>query len=445
MSSATARRKYNPVVRIARKVLDDDMGTRTRFFDDTAGTPEDISCTHQVDSQAGPKLYTHDSTVVADGMDGHADPCDMSTPKADSESESFVFAIDSPDDISDTAVGHRARSVTSSHVSGTLAIGQWTRRAPFVPNMFANAPGSDVATEVATGNDIVPVPESIRSYRSASHFSGTTQPPDSEGHAGPRSTYFVYQESGMRTFECEDPRTVTRARGKLGIERCYATENNLGLSRKARETFDAQALSAAPGSRFSSPTPSCQMPPPSLHLREQTPFSETSDSLAQHRGPTPEPTFDYVRWRWNARIDKNFSTDSSFASSDTLVAADDQGHGSADFDHAAYCKLFGREGSPLTELPEESDPDETRNKPTLPGRVLEEGQMRLLKNCRVTTRPSTPRSSQRLALRTASERTVKHQVTPYKSPAENKSRVESMVTRRRGKQSGANRPVPMIK
>ncbi|KAL5483599.1 hypothetical protein ACEPAI_8831 [Sanghuangporus weigelae] len=437
MPSVTVRQEYDPVVRVARNVLDDGIRTRTRFFEDTAGIPEDISCTHQVVvSQTDPSLDTHDLTVDGDGMDEDAGPCDISTPKADSESESSV-AEDCPDDISDKTAGRPASLVTSSHVSGSLRIGQWTRRAPFVPNMFANAPGSDLATEVATGNGIARVPESIKSYTSASRFSGTTQPPDSEGHAGPRSAYFVYQESDMRTFECEDPRTVTRARGKLNIERCYATENNLGLSRKAHEPFDAEALSAVPGSRFSSPAPSCQMPPPSLHPREQTPFSETSNSLAQHRGPTPEPTFDYVRWRWNARIDKTFDTDSSFASSQTLVAADDQGYSSMDFDYIAYCKLFGREGSPLTELPEESDTDETRN---IPGQILEEGRKHPPKTRRVATRPSTPRS-QRLALRTSSERSVKHQATPYKSPALNKSRIESMVvTRRRGKQLGTNCP-----
>ncbi|KAL5505058.1 hypothetical protein ACEPAH_7721 [Sanghuangporus vaninii] len=413
MSSVTVRWEYDPGVQVARKVIDD--------------------------SQAGPELDTHDLAVEDDGMDGGADLCEISTPKADSESDSSV-AQDCPDDIADKTVGRRARSVASSYVSGSLGIDQWTRRAPFVPNAFANAPGSDVATEVATGNDITRVPESIESYESASYYSGTTQLPDSEVHAGPRSAYFVYQESGMRTFECEDPRTVTRARGKLSIERCYATENNLGISRKARETFDTEALSAAPGSRFSSPAPSCQMPPPSLHPREQTPFSETSDSLAQRRGPTPEPTFDYARWRWNTRIDTHFSTDSSFASNDTLVAADDQGHGSTEFDHVAYYKLFGREGSPLTELPEEDDTDETQNKPTLPRRVFEEEQMHTPKNRRVATRPSTPRSSRRLALQTAAKRTGKHEVTPYKTSAKNKSRVESTMFRRRAKQSGANRP-----
>ncbi|KAL5532427.1 hypothetical protein ACEPAF_5997 [Sanghuangporus sanghuang] len=433
MSSVTVRWEYDPDVRVARKVIDDGVRTRIKFFHDTAGIPENTSCTHQVVvPQAGLELDTHDSAMDVDGMYENANLCDISTPKAASESESSV-AADCPDDISDKTEGRRARSVAQSYVSGSLGIDQWTRRAPFVPNAFANAPGSDVATEVATGNDITHVPESIKSYESASHFSGTTQLPDSEGHAGPRSAYFVYQESGMRTFECEDPRTVTRARGKLSIERCYATENNLGITRKACETFDTEALSAAPGSRFSSPAPSCQMPPPSLHPREQTPFSETSDSLAQGRGPTPEPTFDYARWRWNTKTDKHFGTDSSFASSDTLIAVDDQGHGSTEFDHAAYCKLFGREGSPLTELPEEGDTDETQNEPTLSRRVFEEGQMHPPKNRRVASRPSTPRSSQRLALRTASEHTVKRQVTPYKSPAKNKSRVESMVTRRKAK------------
>ncbi|KAL5532478.1 hypothetical protein ACEPAF_6048 [Sanghuangporus sanghuang] len=175
--------------------------------------------------------------------------------------------------------------------------------------------------------------------------------------------------------------------------------------RKAHETFDAEALSATHGSRFSSPAPSCQMRTPSLYLRERTPFSETSDSLTQHRGPTPETTFGYVQWRWKTGMDE-------------------QDHDSADFDRAAYCKLFGREGSPLTGLPEESDTVEARNKPALPRRVFEGGQMLPPKNFRAGIRPSTPRSSQRLALRRISERAAKHQVTMYDSPAKKHGRSE---------------------
>ncbi|KAL5483651.1 hypothetical protein ACEPAI_8884 [Sanghuangporus weigelae] len=276
MSSVTVGWECDPDVRVARKVMDDGVRTHIRLFHDAASIPEGASCTHQVVvPQASPELDIHDLAVDADGMDGDADLCDVSTPKADSDSESSV-AADCPDDIPDKTVGRPA----SSHVSGSLGISQWTRYSPF--------PGSDAGTEFATENHIARVPESIKSYKSASHFSGTTQPPDSEGHASPHSAYFIYQESGMRTFECEDPRTVTRARGKLSIERCYATENNLCLSIKTRETFDAEVLSATPGSRFSSPAPTCQMPPPSLYLREQTPFSETNGSLAQHRGPIPE-------------------------------------------------------------------------------------------------------------------------------------------------------------
>ncbi|KAL5520970.1 hypothetical protein ACEPAG_8892 [Sanghuangporus baumii] len=410
-----------------------------RFFHDAAGIPEDTSCTHLVVfPQTGPERDIHDLAVDADGMDGDAGLCHKSTPKADSDSE-YSVAADCPDDISDKTVGPPARSATSSHVFGSLGIDQWTRHAPFVPNTFANAPGSDAATAIVTENDLAHVPESIKSYTSASHLSGTTQPPDSEGHAGRHSAYFVYQESGMRIFECEDPRTVIRARGKLSIERCYASENNLSSSKKARNSCDTEALSAAPGSRFSSPAPSCQMPPPSLYLREQNPFSETTDSLAQHRGPTPEPTFDYVQWTWKTGSDKHFGTDSPFSSTNTLVAVDEQDHGSAGFDRAAYCKLFGREGSPLTELPEESDTDEARNKPALPRRVFERGQIRPQKSSRAGAQPSTPRSSQRLALRTGSERVVKHQVAPYNSPAKRQGRGESTITRHRAKQARASR------
>ncbi|KAL5505100.1 hypothetical protein ACEPAH_7763 [Sanghuangporus vaninii] len=162
------------------------------------------------------------------------------------------------------------------------------------------------------------------------------------------------------------------------------------------------------------------MRPPSLYLRERTLFSETSDSLAQHRGPTPKPTFDYVQWRRKTGSDKHFGTDSPFSSTNTLVAMDEQDHDSADFDRAVYCKLFGREGSPLTELSEESDTVEARNKPVVPRRVLERGQMRPLKSFRAGTQPSTPHRSQRLALRRVSEPRFR--------------------TRHRAKQAGASRP-----
>ena len=347
MPKATVHWKYDPATRVAQRTVYDGVRAHTKFFHDVDGIPNEATGT-----ASDPSINGSEENVNELGDDSYS----VASRKADSASESSVS-----EGGSDGTVRGRASSPSMPPPqlpAGPLNVNQWTRRAPVVPNFFLDAPGSDAATEVATYRQAAQIPASNKSRKTASRVSGTTEAPDSMGHAGPESAYFTYQQAPTRVFECEDPKSAIRAHGKLVIERCYATENNLGIARQVPDHPETETETGLQ-SRFSSPAPSCLRPPPSLRVREQTPFSVRSGNRTEDRGSTPTPCFDYARWTWRTGDDRRFVGNSSFTSGETLVGNDrskrNDEHGEDDSRSVTFSMIFGREGSPLTEVPEELD------------------------------------------------------------------------------------------
>ena len=177
-----------------------------------------------------------------------------------------------------------------------------------------------------------------------------------EAHAGPESAYFACQQAPTRVLEREDPKSVIRAHDKLVIER---GEQPRYLKGKLR-IVSAPRSSLNRNSRLRLPVAKPRL---CLFTFGSKHHSQCEATRWQRfmRPRTPKSGFDYTRWGWETGEKRHVTDHSSASLSGTLVGTGARDHG-AEHEHdgddshsVTFSMIFGREGSPLTELPEELD------------------------------------------------------------------------------------------